>query len=264
MYNSKWNSDRRSILLDRFDDIKEFFDMPFTKEFIRYNDIMLRSLASVLEVLGEKDMTPEESAQLRQQLMSMTRRFMRSAEMTMSASSEVSSDELEILDMKRFFDELAEKCEASSGGSIHLRTGDINCGPILTSADILRYIFLGFIRKTASHSGEKDITLEVSSTKKDDGLYIRLDLPADFVSAGRMPLTIPEIADKYPDEMCKLLASRIGAELVFDEKGMLLRFVPTENSGDITLSSGRITPADRDFSPFDIMLGDFDGKNSSY
>lgn len=218
---------------------------------------MLRSLASALEVLSGDDLSDTDRSEVMAHLSGLTREFLRSAEMTLAAAGDMPQEGLEIMDMSAFFGSFAEKCEGSTGGRVHIRTGKTDNTPVLSSEDMLNYIFLCFIRKYAGRSGGMALHFELSCSRENESMLVSIvsdeELKAEVYDLGMRP----ELTDRYPDEMCMLLAKRIGAELKFIENGFTVRLPLADKQTDITLSSSRVTPPESGYSPFDIMLGDF-------
>ena len=249
------------IILDNYSEMRSFFEMPFTKEYIKYNDIMVRYLAALLDVMGKDESDPERS-DLCSQIMSISRRFLRSSEIAEAAASELSADSFEVIHIRSFISEFAGKSFASSGGRLSIDIAEIPDSTVLSSADMLRYIFLTYLRKYLNTFPKGKLKFIFGCRCEENSTIIRLEYTENDENAfPSAKLTIPELTDKYPDELCMILSARIGAECTVSEKSLELRIAPQEFRGDVTLKSKMITPTGGDFSPYDIMLADYDNRS---
>ena len=235
----------------------EFFELPFTKEYIKYNDMMLRYMSAVLGALGEdKFDDPEIEKEQREHLSAIGRRFLRSAELTMALTADRSNINMTVINLGEFMSEFAQKCSAAADCKANIRKGKTVNKVVKTEKNFVVYILLGFIRHTLSliKSDSADFTIECGCPE-DGNAYIHLKCDSACGSDGSNKYA-SELFDKYTLEMCELLAKRIGAECVIDNTSLKLVFISDNKEYDIHFESGVVTPVGSEFSPYEMMLSD--------
>lgn len=244
------------ILLDKYNEIKEFFNNSFTKEFVRYNDVMARAAAAAASAVRDKRSPKREVPSVRDYIMRMTCNLMRSMEISSLASADIPVNSREIVDMASFQRELVLQCRNAAGDRAEILTGENIRGAFVASLQVLRYIFLTQIRKFLSGSEGLRNTFTLTSRMDDDGVSLalsardRTDLPYD----GKV--RTPEMTDDYPDEICLLLAERMGAVFGIVENGFTLHIPNCDFNGDITVRTPEISPKGGEFTPYSLMLSD--------
>ncbi len=248
--------ERKGDILDKYNEIRDFFNSSFAEEFIRYNNVMARAAAAAASAVRDKRSPKREDPAVRDYIMQMTCNIMRAMEISSFAAADIPVDSREVVDMPSFQRELIQQCGSVTGGRAEIVTGENTAEPFIASLGVMRYIFLGQIRKLLAHSEGMHNTFCLTSRTADDGVHItleareRTDAP---VSGNPRP---PEMIDAYPDEVCRLLAERMGAEMSCVENGFTLHIPPCDFHGDITLHSEAISPEGGDFTPYSLMLSD--------
>ncbi|HQL99167.1 MAG TPA: hypothetical protein PLH98_01190 [Ruminococcus flavefaciens] len=232
--------------------------MPFAKEYIRYNDAMARAMAAAAEMLDDGRRRKKSDTRVRDYMMFMSRSLMRSMEVSAFAANEIPVNDREIIDMPSFCEELTNQCDIASGGRAKVVFTETDGEPFVSCLQSLRYIFLGQMRKILLNSEDRRNTFVIRSYRKDESLCFDLEAHErhDFPESGRVQP--PEVMNRCPDEMCTLLAERIGAELILNENGFTLCIPPCDFRGDVSMHSEDISPEGSPFSPYSIMLADMD------
>ncbi len=245
--------------MEKSNEIGEFFDLPFAKEYIRYSDIILRYGATLVKSLCLPDQ--KKAAKLTEDdqicLADMYNRMLRMSELSMClADTEIK--EKEKIDVSDFAEKFALKCSDASGGKVKINVTDCEKCVIMANPEYLTYVLLEYVRIVTANSKDNFPVFELSCSTNGDTVCIHIYKNGTGEKKSECRFFIcDELFDAHFSEVCSLLAKKIPAEFTFSEEGIFLEFSDFRDNDKIILRNSGSQIEKDDLTAYIAMLSEF-------
>ncbi len=244
--------------MDKFNEIYDFFNSSFTKEYLKYNDVVLRYVAVLLESLSETEKKDGISEEERKTAADLCSRLIRSTELAINLTEKEDSEgRSEYINTAEFLEDFSKNCRTSTNDRIKIEvTENAECR-IASESKLLKYAFLEFIRSSVADSEKGVPEFEMKCVKNDKTVCIHLIIRGYDISAEKPEFFFcQEIYDKYSAETCKLLAKRAGAECSIEQSEMKVEFAYPSANEMLIFESKKIIPNGIELSEYNVMLSE--------
>ncbi|MCQ2470110.1 MAG: hypothetical protein MJ100_09905 [Ruminococcus sp.] len=246
--------------MEKSKEMGEFFDSPFTKEYLQYSDVILRYSASLMKSLCvSEDGTPVRVTPENQKLITdMCGRMLRLSEISMCLADNCEMKR-EYIEMKEFSDEFAKKCLEATGGRVCVSVAECDKFRIIAEPELLKYMLLEFVRIAIENAEDEMPHFELECGECADSARIKLNVSG---YGGEIPdrsfFMCDELYDVYSKDICRRLAKKMGAECSFSDEALVIDF-PLHNDDDkIIMRSAGCIPEGDELSPYKLMLSEFE------
>ncbi len=254
--------------MDNKNNIEDFFKNPFAKEYLIYNDSVIRysvsGISVVCEMLNENLRKKKSNfddaciTEMTNCIMEMCYNLMRSSELsTMLAnipSAELNYSIVEVRDFIRLF---SEKCSTVTMNKVLINCSCDGNFRINTDIDILVYFMIRFVRRFAL-SCEKNAEFELMGRCVDDSVEIILKFKKD--ESKEIISVEDDFPEKYRDEINKMFSDKLSFKTEYGEDFMKVTSALYKGEKKSDLENGRIIFSTDKFSKFNIMLEDINKK----
>lgn len=234
--------------------IREFFDNPYSEEYIRYCNALIRQNVTAISVSCKlledhlRHNVGDCGDELIEDIIFRCRELMRGAIFGELLSTQSSDNIYVSTDV--FVGEFAAGCKEVLGDRISVSVAEKSGGYVKTDETVLRYLLLEFIRNV-SVGGNRPTEISVGSTlteNKNVRIYIRIK--TDDAEHARMA-AIPGGV-----EMIRLLSEKIGVSCILEDDLFVVEFGEKREYIDPIFRCRPYYPSDGTFSAYSIMLSE--------
>ena len=238
----------------------KFFDDPFAIDYIDCMDNVIRrsvtGISASCEMLRESadKKGSKHDKQLIDGIMQVCCELMRSAELSKALAAEkLAEEDMSTVRTDVFLRNFAAGCESASCGRCTVKVGEVSVSYIRTDRELLRFLLLSFVRRSASGGKDGKNAFEVSCEETLKTLNISVRALRTFVDEAHVGQ--PDIFDSHYREVCMGFGERIGASVKLSEDGLTVE-IPLSDGKSEALTEAPAAEPERDFfDPFSIMLG---------
>lgn len=247
--------------MDEKNELRDFFESPFAKDYIAYNEYLMRrsvtgisASCELLKELADRHGTKNEG-ELIEGILTMCCELMRNAELSKALiSSPDGAERTGTIRTDTFLADLAANCEAVTAGKCRITVRECSASFVRTNSDILRLLLLSFIRKYMLASGSDKNLFEAFCEETVENVKICIRASGTFVDGENIGL--PDVFENYPHETVQGLAARIGAEAVLGDNEITVEIPLSDGNASAVLEAPSAEFSESFFNPFNLMLRD--------
>lgn len=236
-------------------DIKEFFENPFSIEYLNYCNALICQNVTAISVACNllddhiKQNSKKFDTELTGNIISHCRDLMRAASVSRILAS--NEEDLIYVSTDVFIGEFVSGCRSVLGDSATVSISDKSGSFVMTNETVLRYLLLGFLKNIVSEN-RKPLNIIVGSVCRDDEcveLYIKTNAEnSDGFSADSI------VAGLNYEKLAELLAEKIGVSYRIEKGSMIVIFENKKDFADPVFQCRPYYPSDGVFSAYNIML----------
>ena len=247
------NQRRKVYELDRLNEINEFFELPFAKEYIRNNDTLIRQMLALLNGIEEGETVNQLQSDA---LKETARRLLRSSELAMSLVDEHKCCDGKAVDLADYLTRFVKKCAWVLPERLEIEAGDFAEGRAVIDEKALDRLILGFVRNAVRWSANEKTELSLEGNIDDDeNYYIHLKCKESYERSDN--ITVREVTDGFSMEICSLLADKLGIGCDLSETSLLLTLKCDHSGMNLEMFDPIVTSSEVENAPFELMLSDF-------
>lgn len=233
--------------------IKEFFNNPYSEEYINYCNTLIRQNVTAISVTCKlledfiSNTCKNNETEMLDDIILHCRELMRGAVFGELLSAK--SNDMTYVSTDVFVGEFVSGCREAFGGRVNVAVGERVGGYVKTDETVLRYLLLEFIRSISVSRGEP-AAITIGSACSENGnlsLYINVktDDGADFQKIASVP---------GGEDIILLLAEKIGVSCVRKNNSFTVEFSEKKEYIDPVFRCRPYYPSDGAFSAYNVML----------
>lgn len=232
--------------------IKEFFDNPYSEEYIKYCNALIRQNVTAISVSCKllEDFIMHNindgGTELVDDIIFRCRELMRGAVFGDLLSAK--SSDMIYVSTDVFVGEFVAGCREVLGDKVAVSVAEKTGSFVKTDETVLRYLLLEFIRNV-SVSGNLPLEMLVGSTYSENGnARIYISVKPDDADCGR--------TSEIPggEDVLRLLSEKIGVTCMWEDDSFVVEFSEMKDYIDPVLRCRPYFPSDGTFSAYSIML----------
>ncbi len=243
------------VIMENNNDIKDFFGNPFSIEYLKYCNALIRQNVTAISVACNllddyiKQNSKKFDTELTGNIISHCRELMRAA----SVSEILASNEEDLIYVSTdvFIGEFVSGCRSALGSSASVSISDKSGSFVKTNETVLRYLLLGFLKNIVS--GHQNIlNIVVGSVCRDDE-SVEIYIKTDAENASEFDVGSAFGGLNY-EKLAELLAEKIGVSYRIEKGSIAVTFKNKKDFADPVFQCRPYYPSDGIFSVYNIML----------
>lgn len=249
------NNRKGEIIMETNDSVKEFFNNPFSEEYLNYCSALIRQNVTAISVACNllEDYISQHFRKCDQELIGSITAHCRELMRAAAVSEILASNEEDLIYISTdvFIGEFVSGCRSVLGDSVSIEMTDRSGGFVKTNETVLRYLLLGFLKNIIGSSQKpfKVIVGSVCNGEESIELYIRTDI--DDLTGFKADSGV--IGLSY-EKLTELLAEKIGVSYRVENGSMTVTFKNKKDFTDPVFQCRPFYPSDGAFSVYNIML----------
>lgn len=239
--------------------IKDFFKNPFTVDYIKYCNYMIKQavtrISASCEMIEDLSKRRDKSVMdgYTDEIMAVCRELMRISELSTVLASE--NDDIVVTDIDFFLDDFAAGCRNALGEKADVKLNEKSYSFVKIDESVLRFLMLSFARKAALAAKESHFVIEIGAEKDDASVTVYMRTDVEFSADEYDVHDKDELLDSYSETVFNIFVERLGVRYETDGSSMKIIIMKTPDKGDSLLKNPRLYYDDGAFSTYNIMLG---------